>query len=241
MHQGKEKEEREKQRAKAEVDRLKGLVGGTSSTSSSSPAPPAAKPRVPASAPQASAADRKKQIAQLAEMGIAVPDKYRSEFALAGEWQTMAQRHVCGAQSTTTEPLSVGVRKRKLEEGEEGEEGGDAETATSTAVRRGWGSTTKTYPGAASSSQLDLDDLLAGHTLPKKETPSEEKVGTGNVVKEEVSSIPAALEQDDDKAAVKKEIDALEGTGASQTQTEAANSAPGIVFKKRKARPAKDG
>ena len=150
-----EKAEREKQKAKAEVDRLNKVVGGTASVSSTTVAPfkTAAAPKT-----QASAADRKKQIQQLVDMGVAVPDEYRADMALAGDWKTVSQRNI--EEPVIDDSLNKGVRKRKFEGQEEEEEAGEV------VMRRGWGSTTKRYPGEAID---ELDSLLSMNPLKKKE------------------------------------------------------------------------
>jgi len=58
--------------------------------------------------------------------------------------------------------LSIGVKKRKFEGQEEEEEAGEV------VARRGWGASTKRYPGQDTT---DLDDLLAGPILLKKQKP----------------------------------------------------------------------
>jgi hypothetical protein len=152
-----EKAEREKQQAKAEVDRLNKAVGGGTSSTSSAPAPSFKKTGGAWKTP-ASAADRKKQIQQLVDMGIAVPDEYRADMALAGDWTVVSQRKV--EEPVIDESLNKGVRKRKFEGQEEEEEAGE------TVVRRGWGSTTKRYPGEGTD---DLDALFSMNPLKKKE------------------------------------------------------------------------
>lgn len=151
-----EKAEREKLKAKAEVDRLNKAVGGIAS---SSPATSSSLRRTPAAPkPAASVADRQKQIQQLVDMGIAVPDEYRADAALAGDWNVMPQRKI--EEPAIDETLNKGVRKRKFEGQEEEEEAGE------TVVRRGWGSTIKRYPGEDND---DLEALLSLNSLQKKE------------------------------------------------------------------------
>jgi uncharacterized protein YifE (UPF0438 family) len=86
--------------------------------------------------------DRKRQIAQLAAMGIAVPDQVRGEFAQAGEWQVVSEK-IIGEDGKEQKGLSTGVRKRKLDE-EEQEQIAAAETITK---KKGWGNTFKRFPG----------------------------------------------------------------------------------------------
>ena len=98
-------------------------------------------------------------------MGIAVPEDFRKEMAMAGDWQTISQRRI--EERAKKEEgledfkdfkpdltLNVGVRKRKFDGQEEEEEAG------ATVVRKGWGSTTRHYPGSDDDNQEVLDSLL---------------------------------------------------------------------------------
>lgn len=177
-------------------------------------------------------------MAQLAEMGIAVPDEYRGEMALAGDWQVVSQKPVdLGQQAEEGPSLNVGVRKRKFEGQEEEEE------ADETVKQKGWGSTTKEYP---SNAKKDLDALLAGSIPVKKE-------GSGSALKQENSDQLAADAQvctnvpgDHDtldvtnKVKVKQEDDpplsALSGQVSEQTEAVSLLEPTEIVFKKRKSK-----
>ncbi|KKY27017.1 putative formin binding [Phaeomoniella chlamydospora] len=231
VHQERDKEEREKQRAKAEVDRLKGLVGSTVSSAAHSPVPQPSKPRASNPAPQATIADRKKQMAQLAEMGIAVPDDFRADLALAGDWQTVAQRSLDTDGQKNTEALNVGIRKRKAENDD------DADVIEDQPLKhKGWGSSLKTYPGASSSETPDLEDLLSGRRAPKKELETDEP-SEDIEAKREPGESPD-LEQIEDKMAVKEQIDTFD---AAQANSRLGIDVPptGIMFKKRKLKPRK--
>lgn len=153
-----EKAAREQLRAKAEVDRLNKAVGGPANSAPA--ASSSIRPTAAARKPAASAADRQKQIQQLVDMGVAVPDEYRADAALAGDWKIMSQRKI--EEPVLDETLNKGVRKRKFEGQEEEEEAGE------TVVRRGWGSTVKRYPGEDND---DLEALLSSNVLQKKEEP----------------------------------------------------------------------
>lgn len=186
LHRGHEREERDQQRAKDEVSRLNGVVSGNPSTSSGTNFPPwqrkAAIPPLPSGPRQASPAERKQQLSQLAAMGVAVPEDFRREMAMAGDWQTLSVRPLYEeakeeGDSKDMKPLdteikrqglNVGVRKRKYDgQDEEEEEAGER------VVRKGWGSTTRTYGG--SSDDVDLDALLNG-TAYKENRPGEEGI-----------------------------------------------------------------
>ncbi|KAI9695800.1 MAG: hypothetical protein M1836_006066 [Candelina mexicana] len=159
LHRGHEREERDKQRAKNEVERLNGVVTGSpGGTTSSNPTWKRKSAIAPVSSAnkQVSVAERKQQLAQLAEMGVAIPEEFRRDMAMVGDWQTLSERVIePGLKKEEGEDIkpevhSIGVRKRKYH-GEEEEE------AVETNVRKGWGSRIKVHPGQDDG---DLDALL---------------------------------------------------------------------------------
>jgi len=190
LHRGHEREEQDQQRAKDEVSRLNGVVSGNPSTSSGSNVPPwqrkAAIPPLSSGPRQATPAERKQHLSQLAAMGVAVPEDFRREMAMAGDWQTLSERPlheeaVKEEDSKDTKPLNteikhqglnIGVRKRKYEgQDEEEEEAGER------IVRKGWGSTTRPYGG--SSDDVDLDALLNGTAYPENRPAEEGMAASG--------------------------------------------------------------
>lgn len=226
LHKTSERDEREKQRAKDEVARLNGLVSGKAQPSSAaSPHAPAAAPKPKSTAPSASSgpasvAERKRQMEQLAAMGVAIPEEYRRDLSIASEWSTVSEkpvysRSVKSAQQDEDDDgddsKAFGVRKRKLDDEEEQEK----------AMPKAWGSRFKSYPGAKGNSEEDLDALLSGTTT-----------------KQDVKTEEADL--------LKKEADAdtLESIAAAPDIGEKADMAPEskpeqeapIFFKKRKSK-----
>jgi len=154
IQNGHERAERDKLRAKAEVDRLKGTFGSSSEladSSNSAQAPGLSSTKKAGPVPP-SAADQKRQWAQLADMGIKIPQQARSEVAMAGDWSVVSN-DITTTGEKREKSLSVGIKKRKLEgqEDEATEDGGLA--------GRRWGNSTKRFPGRDST---DLDDLLSG-------------------------------------------------------------------------------
>jgi hypothetical protein len=155
IHKRTEREDREKQRAKDEVARLNGLVSGKqqpiiSVASGSQPAAPKLKSTAP-SAP-ASVAERKRQMEQLAAMGVAIPEEYRRDMSIQGEWATVAERPVYSRPIKSTsddeddDTKAFGVRKRKLE---------DEEDKLNLAPKA-WGSRLKSYPGANGNAEKEV-------------------------------------------------------------------------------------
>jgi hypothetical protein len=172
IHKRTEREDREKQRAKDEVARLNGLVSGKQQPQisvASGSQPPAPKLKSTAPSAPASVAERKRQMEQLAAMGVAIPEEYRRDMSIQGEWATVAERPVYSRPVKSTsddeddDTKAFGVRKRKLE---------DEEDKLNLAPKA-WGSRLKSYPGASTNTEEDLDALLSGATT-KKEFKSEE-------------------------------------------------------------------
>ncbi|CAG8000054.1 unnamed protein product [Penicillium olsonii] len=236
IHKDNEQQQRDSQRAKSEVERLRQAVnGGSTDKGGAAPvkrnAPPASKP---AQRP-ASLEERKKQIAQLAEMGVAVPEEYRADMALAGEWQTTSETRVEPRQGLEGPTKSIGVRKRK-HDGEEDED----EPAPEMVVNKGWGSRLKQYPGAQD--DRDLDDLLASAKdikmtrtfIPKPEVVEDE------TAPEEPARVTV---KEDDPPKVEEQVKVEPGSqpeAAPETETKEnsqnEDAAPSVVFKKRKAK-----
>lgn len=158
--------EREKNQAKAEVERLNRIAGASSTPSgnaadSSSSASRRVANTSKATASNLSAADQKRQWAQLAEMGIVTPGGATVESATPGTWQAVSQKVVEESPPAIDDKLNIGVRKRKFEDQDE------EEAAVDPIARRGWGSATKTYPSLDSTAD-GLDSLLTASLFKKK-------------------------------------------------------------------------
>ncbi|APA06679.1 hypothetical protein SS1G_04736 [Sclerotinia sclerotiorum 1980 UF-70] len=227
LHRGHEKDQREKDRAKDEVARLNGIVSGSGEAGSSSQAcmPSASTPK-----PPATAAQRKQQLAQLAELGVSVPDEFRSDLAMPGEWQVTSERIIDdGNGEKKPDALALGVRKREAE---------DEDEEAKEAKRKRWGTAIRTYP--TENNDNDLDALLSN--TGKGKGPGL-KAETDNGIKIEIKK-----ENDEDveppsnskgaEPAVKPEteedskIDLNQVPEATEQNNEPAAS--GVVFKKRK-------
>lgn len=254
LHREHEKEDREKQRAKNEVDRLNGVVSGTRPDAGGPPwQRSSAIPGPGLVNRQATPADRKKQLQQLAEMGVSVPEDYRREMAMAGDWQTTSQRLIYddvkkeeANEDSKGSVLNVGVRKRKFEGQEEEEEAGE------TVVRRGWGSTTRAYPGADAADD-DLDSLLktTKPSLQRRDDPlptnsyeqavlAEQHQADSKVEDADISAHEARTvkhEESLDTSTILQDVTHQSSTGDAPIKHEDEAPDPVILFKKRKARP----
>ncbi|KAI1092019.1 hypothetical protein F5B19DRAFT_237344 [Rostrohypoxylon terebratum] len=248
LHRNHEQDQREKERAKREVERLNGVVNSTSTSTSTANVATTSKTsatgRIPApSQLRADGSQRQKQWEQLAEMGIDVPTELRRDMAMAGEW-TVTNTRVIKDTSNTDDPdakpdnvdaVATGVRKRpKLEEEEEEEE-----NAIKSLFKkpRKWGRDTKHAP----ENDAELDALLNG-TLIK---PSKTEGGPDDVPKKE-EDLPN-IKEEHLPLDIKKEIDedsSLSNTkpttigfvaSAPVKQEESTEGeAPTVIFKKRK-------
>ncbi|KAK1964401.1 hypothetical protein LY78DRAFT_659371 [Colletotrichum sublineola] len=228
LHRGHEQEEREKERAKREVERLKGIAPGSSASAFSGPPSYSRSGSGAASGGSSSSsteAQRKQQMEQLAAMGVSIPTEFRGNMAMAGEW-TVTTTKVIDDDAPPEKPIeakAVGVRKREQTEEEREEE---------EAVRglfkkqRKWGGT-KTMP----EDDADLDALLGSSTLLrplKKEEEEEEDV------EEEVKK-PAGTDLDDaEEGATEGRVKTEEG--AEDAASERKPDAPSI-----KREPTEDG
>ncbi|KAI6887291.1 hypothetical protein KC360_g1667 [Hortaea werneckii] len=243
LQKGKQREDRDQQRAKDEVARLNGIVSGQGKGNGSGDAGKTGILGVKdvGKAPAASSgstlsvsAQRKKHAEQLAAMGVELPEELKREVTGVGGWQTVSEKVVEEEQSWSLsdikneedskedvrDAISRGVRKRKPQ-GEEDEE----EVAP---ARKAWGSKFRQYPGAASEGnggEEDLVALLSGVTA-KKPKPEEVK-------KEEDEHVKGEEPAEDKPLDTIPDVNAPAAAPVKQEEGEE-KAAPAVVFKKRK-------
>ncbi|KAL2840579.1 hypothetical protein BJY01DRAFT_218385 [Aspergillus pseudoustus] len=232
IHRDNERSQRDSQRAKDEVERLRQSVSGKPSdqapwkSASSTPAAAATGPPRPVSVEE-----RKKQMAQLAEMGVAIPDQYKGDMALAGDWQTVSEKVIRAEdEGEEAQQSTLGVRKRKHDLDEEEEE---AKREAEKFVSKGWGSATRRYPGAQE--DKDLDALLASTKEVKKAKvsgPDAEKSESATEEAQVTERTPAA--EDREKTQQPKGEEPSEDKSLPAATKELEEPAAGVVFKKRK-------
>ena len=137
---------------------MNGIVSSSGASTASKDPPWKKNTPVSAAPKQATPEERKRQLAQLAELGVAVPEEFRREMAMAGDWQVLPDNPAGSGLNQKaqdeTQPLNIGVRKRKLE-GEDDEE----DAAQTVTKKKGWGQTFKAFPGSKAGED-DLDTLL---------------------------------------------------------------------------------
>ncbi|KAI7505582.1 hypothetical protein KC367_g471 [Hortaea werneckii] len=243
LQKGKQREDRDQQRAKDEVARLNGIVSGQGKGSGGGDAGKTGILGVKdvGKAPAASSgstlslsAQRKKHAEQLAAMGVELPEELKREVTGVGGWQTVSEKVVEEEQpwslsdikneedskEDVRDAISRGVRKRKPQ-GEEDEE----EVAP---ARKAWGSKFRQYPGAASEGnggEEDLDALLSGVTAKKPKTEE--------VKKEEDEHVKGEEPAEDKPLDTIPDVNAPAAAPVKQEEGEE-KAAPAVVFKKRK-------
>ncbi|KAF5540698.1 formin binding protein [Fusarium mexicanum] len=233
LHRNHEREEREKDRAKREVERLNGVVGGPSTAAEPSSRPA---PRAQQSAP--TEASLKKQREQLAAMGVAMPSDFRPEMAMPGEW-TVTNTRIIETKTEQDEEAKVearanGIRKREATEDEKEEE--NAVRGLFKKPRR-WGRDSKAMP---QQEDQELDALLTGSTFTPRAV-KEEAEDTADVKKEEDATPDASVKTEDatevkteDNTGVKTEAPAEPLIKPEPESEEAESGVQTVVFKKRK-------
>ncbi|PWW75709.1 hypothetical protein C7212DRAFT_280029 [Tuber magnatum] len=231
LHRNNEREKTASENAKREVARLNALAGGpsisVSSSSSAAPRPPP--PSQPAGV--LTDAERKRQMNELESLGVALPDDYRAEMALMGEWKlTEVVPDVPERKMTEKEKVQEEVRqdmKRKFDE-QEAERKWKALDEDEKAIK-GFKIETKSYPGMEDEGDGSLERLL--------------KLGGKGEGKEEVRGKKEVKQEGADSDAGSKikaeELDSSLGIHASEGNDGAAlevkkEEGTGVVFKKRK-------
>ena len=170
-------------------------------------------------------------------MGIAVPQEYKKEAAIGGEWSTVSETPIYTNIKTEDEDgkptASFGVRKRKLDEDEE---------EIQAIERKGWGSKFKSYPGSNKGLDDDLDALLSGPIVKKKDTKVENSTPDVKLEQTDADELNDAIPEEATPAVKKEEtigeasLAAVPDVGQATVpvKQEEAAADPPVVFKKRK-------
>lgn len=185
---------------------------------------------------------------QLADMGIAIPEEFRRDMAMAGDWQVLSQAPVVAKTKiegdddfkAEGDAKSIGVRKRKLD----GDADEDDESTFHSKQPKAWGSAFKAYPASTASAD-DFEALLSQGPASVIKRDSEAspqasgvdeakiKVETTNET-EETGDTPTAPDAEHD-VAVKQEVgEQDDGRKVSEMHAKGIQSESGVVFKKRK-------
>lgn len=237
LHRAAATEDREKERARREIERLNGVVNPSS--------------RAGGRGEVGGEAERKRQAEQLAALGVALPEPFRKEVAMPGEWSvtstTIVEERAEG-EGGEGKMKAKGVHKRERTEEEK-----EHEAAVNGLFKkpRRWGRDTA-HKGGEESEELDL--LLSGGLgLVVKKQEEEEEEGKGVVkseVKEEGEPSLVKNEPEDEGAAggvpadipvADAKADGLGVDGPSVKSEDGkvkadAAEVPVVAFKKRKAK-----
>jgi|SRR5450432_2151835 len=172
-------------------------------------------------------------------MGVSIPDEFRGEMAMAGEWQVTSERIIEPDEGKDKKPEAIGfgVRKRTVPDDEE-----EAE-AIETKKRR-WGSTYRTHPSAVDD---DLDALLNKPIAKAKFTATDLDVKQefDQRATNDTKSLPKIEdgEEDEQKPSLKKEpsdeeikLPIIPSSPSNINKQEEGPGTGEVVFKKRKAK-----
>lgn len=263
LHRAANNEERERERAKREVDRLNGIVTSRSGgqNAGGSAATGSAGGSSTATSGNPNKEERTRQAEQLAALGVALPQEFRGELAMPGEWSVTSTTIVQDKPKATDEDDQNVAKARGVHKRDRTEEQLEHEEAVKGLFKkpRRWGRDAR---GLAEGSE-DLDALLSGGLVVKKEDEEGEKLkeediegaikdeaeahdvkaeeGLHLVKKEpeaeaEVESIPVDAPADEGKEATLSRVDGpIVKTEDDDRPSEAADL-PVVAFKKRKAK-----
>jgi hypothetical protein len=235
LHLNADQKEREKERARREVDRLNGVVSGSSSSASgasgaSGASRPGAKPSggvYGAPPQQVSQAERQKQLEQLAELGVNIPTELRGTMAMAGEWTVTSTKVIedSGTDDRALDPekRATGVKREREPTEEEKEQ---EEAIKGLFKRRKWGVDSKAMPAEE---DAELEALLSGPLVKTKTEESEPQIKTEDSQGEVVQGDSAEPIKQEPSPPIKKEPDAeTRGLDSAAAQENESGSAPGV-------------
>jgi hypothetical protein len=244
LHRNVQREEREKQRTKDEVDRLNRLVSGVANSSASTSSDQNAQKKPTFTKPQtvtATAEERKRQMAQLAALGVQVPEGFRKENAMVGEWETVNITPIYDGserlRSKEEDDSEDDQKNRKRNLGNEEDDLGSEERP----AKKAWKPALKTYEYKRRSHEDDVEALLGDIKTARpsiKPDPAEiEEDGEAAeedslLIKEEESTEDGMHQRDHPK-----DLSNIPNVKIEAAVEEEVPPTAGIVFKKRRAKP----
>ncbi|KAG6009734.1 hypothetical protein E4U21_001482 [Claviceps maximensis] len=178
LHRTHDREQRDRERARREIERLDGVVGGSK--------PGGEKPASSSSATTSashgisSESALRQQREQLAQMGVSIPSAFLPDMAMPGEW-TVTKERVIGEEGDgeAKERLAMGVRKR----GGRGKEDEEQDVVGGLFKRpRRWGREKKTLEAGE---DAELDALLRGGVRLKGEQQEQRGEEAGGLKNED--------------------------------------------------------
>jgi hypothetical protein len=239
IHRDNERNQTAAENAKREVARLNALVsggGGTAAASSSTASPVSvAKPeqkkgeRWGLSKRELTEDERKQQMKELEGLGVAMPEQFRGDLALPGEWTVVAVEKPMSVKEKVKREL-VEEREKELKE-EENKRKWDEMDEDEKAIKS-FKIQERTYPGAQHNVEdMDVKSLFAKKGTEKVEMPAvKEKEGENAKLEAETKVKREPVESPPGIA-----INTKEGADATvKTEEDAPLAGGGVVFKKRK-------
>ncbi|KAG5924638.1 hypothetical protein E4U61_007767 [Claviceps capensis] len=181
LHRTHDWEQREKERARREIDRLNGVVAQSSKLPHGLEHHPPGPTSLTSSSTRqgTSTTDSalKQQREQLAQMGVSIPSALLPDMAMPGEWTVMNTRVIGDhdGEGNSKDRLAMGVRKRGgrgWEEEEEEKEEQDAVRGLFKKPKR-WGRDTRALEGEGEDAELDA--LLSGTVVLKGEQQQQQQ------------------------------------------------------------------
>ena len=227
IHKDNDREERERQRAKDEIARLNGNLQGQSSKPTAKLTAAGSSDAAPR---QATAEERKRQIQQLAAMGVAVPEQFRKDMAMVGDWEVVQNkpqveigtRIKSEGQDLKPVPGPIGKKRPMAESGlDEGE---------SERKRVAWGSAERSYKDSKKEDELNALLGLAEPIGSKIKVEGDESA----MIKMEADAeeaIARSVKLEDDHEAPRTQPDDI-----PETKPILPDEEPEVVFKKRKSK-----
>ncbi|KAG5945727.1 hypothetical protein E4U60_004951 [Claviceps pazoutovae] len=178
LHRTHDWEQREKERARREIDRLNGVVAQSSKLPHELEHHPPEPTSLTSSSTRqgTSTTDSalKQQREQLAQMGVSIPSVLLPDMAMPGEWTVMNTRVIDDhdGEGNSKDRLAMGVRKRGGRGWEEEKEEQDAVRGLFKKPKR-WGRDTRALEGEGEDAELDA--LLSGTVVLKGEQQQQQK------------------------------------------------------------------
>ncbi|KAG5972633.1 hypothetical protein E4U56_005824 [Claviceps arundinis] len=178
LHRTHDWEQREKERARREIDRLNGVVARSKLPHGSEHPPEPAFSASSSTRQGSSTTDSalKQQREQLAQMGVSIPSALLPDMAMPGEWTVTNTRVIDdhNGAGNSKDRLAMGVRKRggRGWEGEEEKEEQDAVRGLFKKPKR-WGRDTRALEGEGEDAELDA--LLSGTVVLKGEQQQQQQ------------------------------------------------------------------
>ncbi|KAF8423353.1 hypothetical protein EV426DRAFT_603171 [Tirmania nivea] len=249
LHRANERETVSKHAARKEVERLNALTSGKPLTAAGRAGTTTTTKWASSSTQPVSEAEQKAQLKQLESLGVALPEEFRKEVALPGEWMATAsegaqKRGTLSSKGKQAEEDSKDAIKKEIlrkrnadEEARRWEEMDEDERAI-----KKFKVETKTYPGDAEDEELDTLLGFRKGKVPAVVKKEEVQWGASAVVKEEVQWGARVKEEvTEDGKVVKREEEDVglfsgDGGAAVVKPEEGVEKklGDGIAFKKRK-------